>query len=167
MSYQNMSPLNRRLQKSIELLKPPPKQTVSEWAVANRILSSEASAESGKYHLARAPFQKGWQDAISNPRIHTIVGMTSAQVGKTETFLNTELNLFNVSDLDLLTNATVFKSLDGSNRIRSDIKFDLKYDILSSDFFIKLGVTFNYDSKPIESATDKDYIVQTTFGWEL
>ncbi len=86
---------------------------------------------------------------------------------ETETFLNTELNLFNVSDLDLLTSATVFKSLDGSNRIRSDIKFDLKYDILSSDFFIKLGVTFNYDSKPIESATDKDYIVQTTFGWEL
>ena len=83
MSYQNMSPLNRRLQKSIELLKPPPKQTVSEWAVANRILSSEASAKSGKYNLARAPFQKGWQDAIPNPRIHTIVGMTSAQVGKT------------------------------------------------------------------------------------
>ena len=38
-----MSPLNKRLRKSIELLKPPPKQTVSEWAVANRILSSEAS----------------------------------------------------------------------------------------------------------------------------
>ena len=45
MSYQNMSPLNRRLQKSIELLKPPPKQTVSEWAVENRILSSELTAE--------------------------------------------------------------------------------------------------------------------------
>jgi len=72
----------------VELLKPPPKQTVSEWAVANRILSSESSSEPGKYNLARAPFQKGWQDAISNPRIHTIVGMTSAQVGKTETFLN-------------------------------------------------------------------------------
>jgi len=50
-SYRNMSPLNKRLRKSIELLKPPPKQTVSEWAVANRILSSEASAESGKYHF--------------------------------------------------------------------------------------------------------------------
>ena len=61
MSYKNISPLNRRLQKSIELLKPPPKQTVSEWAVANRILSSESSSEPGKYILARAPFQKGWQ----------------------------------------------------------------------------------------------------------
>ena len=98
MIYRNMSPLNKRLRKSIELLKPPPKQTVSEWAVANRILSSEASAESGKYHLARAPFQKGWQDAISNPRIHTIVGMTSAQVGKTETFLNNPVGYFIAQD---------------------------------------------------------------------
>ena len=87
MSYLNMSPLNKRLRKSIELLKPPPKQTVSELAVTNRILSSEASAEPGKYNLGRAPFQKGWQDAISDPRIHTIIGMTSTQVGKTETFL--------------------------------------------------------------------------------
>jgi len=85
----------------------------------------------------------------------------------TEAFFNTELNLFDVSDLDLLTSVNVFKSFDESNRIRSDVKFDLKYDILGSDFFIKLGVTFNYDSQPIESATDKDYIVQTTFGWEL
>jgi len=44
MSYRNMSPLNRRLRKSIKRLKPPPKQTVSEWAVKNRILSSDASA---------------------------------------------------------------------------------------------------------------------------
>jgi len=93
-----MSPLNRRLQKSIELLKPPPKQTVSEWAVTNRILSSEASAEPGKYNLGRAPFQKGWQDAISDPRIHTIIGMTSAQVGKTETFLNNPVGYFIAQD---------------------------------------------------------------------
>ena len=98
MSYRNMSPLNKRLRKSIELLKPPPKQTVSKWAVENRILSAEASAESGKYNLARAPFQKGWQDAISNPRIHTIIGMTSAQVGKTETFLNNPVGYFIAQD---------------------------------------------------------------------
>ena len=98
MSYQNITPLNRRLIKSIQLLKPPPKQTVSEWAVEHRILSAEASAESGKYNLARAPFQKGWQDAISDPRIHTIVGMTSAQVGKTETFLNNPVGYFIAQD---------------------------------------------------------------------
>jgi hypothetical protein len=97
-SYRNITPLNRRLIKSIQLLKPPPKQTVSEWAVEHRILSAEASAESGKYNLARAPFQKGWQDAISDPRIHTIVGMTSAQVGKTETFLNNPVGYFIAQD---------------------------------------------------------------------
>ena len=98
MSYQNITPLNRRLIKSIQLLKPPPKQTVSEWAVEHRILSAEASAESGKYNLARAPFQKGWQDTISDPRIHTIIGMTSAQVGKTETFLNNPVGYFIAQD---------------------------------------------------------------------
>jgi len=97
-SYQNITPLNRRLIKSIQLLKPPPKQTVSEWAVEHRILSAEASAESGKYNLARAPFQKGWQDAISDPRTHTIIGMTSAQVGKTETFLNNPVGYFIAQD---------------------------------------------------------------------
>ena len=98
MNSRKWTPLNRRLKKSVELLKPPPKQTVSEWAVANRILGSESSSEPGKYNLARAPFQKGWQDAISNPRIHTVVGMTSAQVGKTETFLNNPVGYFIAQD---------------------------------------------------------------------
>lgn len=46
-------------------LKPDPRQTVSEWADANRILTTEASAEAGKYRTSRVPFVREIQDSCS------------------------------------------------------------------------------------------------------
>lgn len=63
---------------------PPPRLTVSEWADAYRHLSPEASAEPGRWDTARAEYQRGIMDAISDPRCETVVIMSSAQVGKTE-----------------------------------------------------------------------------------
>lgn len=68
--------------------RPPPKFTVSEWAGAYRYLSSEASAEPGKWLNARAPYQVGLMDALNDPAVQEVVVMTSAQVGKSETLLN-------------------------------------------------------------------------------
>ncbi len=62
--------------------------TVSEWADAERYLSSEASAEPGKWYTDRAPYQRGIMDSINDPSVHTIVYMASAQVGKTEIINN-------------------------------------------------------------------------------
>lgn len=70
-------------------LAPPPKQTVSEWADAERRLSSEASAEPGRWDTDRAPFQRGIMDAREEDGVKTIVIMSSAQVGKSELILNT------------------------------------------------------------------------------
>lgn len=67
---------------------PPKKLTVSEWADNYRMLSSEASAESGKWKTSRAEYQRGIMDALSDKRNHTVVWMSSAQVGKTEALLN-------------------------------------------------------------------------------
>lgn len=67
---------------------PPPKQTVSEWADEHRQLSSEASAEPGKWLTSRAEYQRGIMDSISDPRVETVVVMSSAQVGKTEVINN-------------------------------------------------------------------------------
>lgn len=67
---------------------PPPKLSVSQWADENRYLSSEASAESGKWKTSRAEYQRGIMDAFSDPLIHTVVWMSSAQVGKTECLNN-------------------------------------------------------------------------------
>jgi phage terminase large subunit GpA-like protein len=65
-------------------LKPPPKLTVSEWADEYRRLSPEASAEPGRWFTARAEYQRGIMDAVSDPAVETVVVMSSAQVGKTE-----------------------------------------------------------------------------------
>jgi putative salt-induced outer membrane protein YdiY len=77
-----------------------------------------------------------------------------------------ELNLFNMGDLSLLTNFSVYPSFTESGRVRADFKFDLKYD-LPLDFYIRLGYTLNYDNKPVEDAAESDYVLQTSFGWEL
>jgi len=72
----------------VKVVKPPKKLTVSQWADEYRQLSSEASAESGKWRTSRAEYQRGIMDAFSDPDIHTVVWMSSAQVGKTEVLLN-------------------------------------------------------------------------------
>ena len=67
---------------------PPPKLTVSQWADDYRHLSPEASAEPGRWDTGRAEYQRGIMDAVSDPRVETLVIMSSAQVGKTEIINN-------------------------------------------------------------------------------
>lgn len=69
-------------------LMPPPNLTVSQWADQFRMLSPEASAEPGRWNTSRAPYQRAMMDAICDPRVHTVVVMSSAQIGKTELLLN-------------------------------------------------------------------------------
>ena len=85
-----------------------------------------------------------------------------------EGFLSSELNLYDVGDLDLLVSATVYQGLSESEseRFRSDVKFDAKYD-LPLDFYIRAGFTINYDNRPAEGASETDYVLESGFGWEL
>ncbi|WP_241748721.1 DUF481 domain-containing protein [Aestuariibaculum suncheonense] len=83
-----------------------------------------------------------------------------------EAFGSLELNLFDIKDFDLLTNIIAYPSITEKNRFRLDYKLDLKYD-LPLDFFIKLGVTYNFDNQPVQDASKDDYVFQATFGWEL
>lgn len=71
-----------------QVLRPPPKLTVSEWADTYRYLSQESSAEPGRWNTSRAEYQRGMMDALNDPTIHTVVIMSSAQVGKTEALSN-------------------------------------------------------------------------------
>lgn len=59
------SATNERVSQLAAALEPPPRQTVSEWADANRRLSSEASAERGECRTDRAPYQRAIMDALS------------------------------------------------------------------------------------------------------
>ena len=71
--------------KGLEL---PPKQTISEWADANRKLSSESSAEPGDWNTSRAEYQRGIMDAISDINCSEVTIVASSQVGKTEMINN-------------------------------------------------------------------------------
>lgn len=83
-----------------------------------------------------------------------------------EAFIGSELSLYDIGDLTLLTNVTAYPSLTEKGRFRTDFKLDIKYEFLS-DFYVNLGTTLNYDNQPVSGATTLDYIFQTTVGWSL
>jgi len=72
----------------MEVLRPPPKLTISEWADRERRLDSQSSAEPGRWYTSRAEYQRGMMDACSDPKNKEVVIMSAAQLGKSEALLN-------------------------------------------------------------------------------
>lgn len=70
-------------EKMLGLVAPPPALTLSEWADRYRYLSSEDSAEQGRWHTDRAAYQKEPMDAITDTRVRKVVLMWGSQMGKT------------------------------------------------------------------------------------
>ena len=83
-----MSALSELAGYTLSMLRPPTKQTVSEWADANRVLASESSAEPGRWKTSRAPYQKEIMDSFTQSGVWQIVIMASAQSGKSECEIN-------------------------------------------------------------------------------
>jgi small nuclear ribonucleoprotein (snRNP)-like protein len=83
-----------------------------------------------------------------------------------EAYVGSELNMFDVGDLNLISSLYVYPSLTESGRLRTDFRFDAKYD-LPLDFYIKLGLTLNYDNKPAVAGKETDYVLGFSIGWEL
>ena len=73
---------------TLKRMAPPPDLSVDEWADRFRVLSRESSAEAGKWSTDRAPYQRGMMQAVSDPKVETVVFMTGAQIGKTEIINN-------------------------------------------------------------------------------
>ena len=69
------------------VLAPPPNMTISEWADKYRRLSSESSAEPGRWRTSKAPYQREIMDAVCDIRIQKIVIMSAAQIGKTDALI--------------------------------------------------------------------------------
>ena len=72
----------------MKMFQPPEALTISQFANKYRYLSTEASAESGKYYVERAYYQKEMMDAVNDPEVKSVVLECSSQVGKTEILLN-------------------------------------------------------------------------------
>lgn len=83
-----------------------------------------------------------------------------------EGYIGSELNMFDTGDLSLRSKIGIYPSLTESGRWRTDFGFDVKYD-LPKDFYVRLGVTLNYDNRPVDGASETDYVFSSGFGWEL
>ena len=70
------------LREAFQEFTPPKKQLISQWGAENFELP-ETSAEPGKWHPDRAPYQPGILDAICEPGVQKVTLMCSAQIGKT------------------------------------------------------------------------------------
>ena len=69
---------------------PRPRFSVSEWAATHRRLSTESSAEPGRWSNDRNPVMTEIMDAMGDRDIPIVVVMAAAQTGKTEALLNTQ-----------------------------------------------------------------------------
>lgn len=83
----------------------------------------------------------------------------------TEGYVAVGFTKYAIGDLSIGTNAAFYPSFSQSGRYRVDFNFDMKYD-LPLDFYIRLGLSYNYDNQPVEGAADSDYVFTTNFGWE-
>ncbi|MCK5815294.1 MAG: DUF481 domain-containing protein [Flavobacteriaceae bacterium] len=83
-----------------------------------------------------------------------------------EVYFGMVFNKYDIGDLSLFTSLTAYPSITEKGRFRTDLKFDLKYDFFK-DFYVKSGITYNFDNQPAADAAKGDYIFQTSFGWEL
>ena len=83
----------------------------------------------------------------------------------TEGYIALGFSKYAIGDLSVGTNAALYPSFSQSGRYRVDFNFDMKYD-LPLDFYIRLGLSYNYDNQPVENAADSDYVFSTSFGWE-
>ncbi len=83
-----------------------------------------------------------------------------------ELYFTVGFNKYDIGDLSLLTSVILYPSISEKGRYRTDINFDMKYD-LPLDFYIKMSLTYNYDNMPIEGAAKDDYVFTTSFGWEF
>ena len=128
-------------------------------------LRSTVKGGFGKYviHSNRMYFGGGFGLAFNNEKFNDV---NNTNRNSLEAYIGLALDIFDVKDFNLNTDVTFYPSLTQSGRYRADYNLNLKYD-LPLDFFIKLGLTYNYDSKPVEGASVSDYAFQSTFGWEF
>ncbi len=83
-----------------------------------------------------------------------------------EGWVQTELSLFDLENLNLLTRLKMSPSLTDRGRIRLDFRSDLKYD-LPKGLYIRFGLSDNFDSRPQGDAPRNDYVFSFGAGWEL
>lgn len=104
------------------VLAPPPNMTVSQWADKYRRLSSESSAEPGRWRTSKAPYQREIMDAVCDMRVQKVVIMSAAQIGKTDALILNPIGYYMHYDPSPITLERhrlfgALDNLDGENAI--------------------------------------------------
>lgn len=73
---------------ALQVLRPPGRMTVSEWADANRVLGIGESSRPGRWHTDFVPYLREVMDAFCDPEVEEIIFVKPTQVGGTEAMLN-------------------------------------------------------------------------------
>jgi phage terminase large subunit GpA-like protein len=87
-SPEGMAALGGAFHRTLRLYQPPEFLTLSQWADKYAFIPKESGAFPGKFQTSFAEYQRGIQDAISDPEIESVILMMSAQSGKTQIQLN-------------------------------------------------------------------------------
>lgn len=88
-SPEGLASLGNALRSAQGMFNPPPILTLSEWADRYAYIPKEAGAFPGKFNTGFAEYQRGIQDAITDPNVETVVQMLCSQSGKSQIQLNT------------------------------------------------------------------------------
>jgi phage terminase large subunit GpA-like protein len=80
--------LGRSFRKAHRMFAPPPKLSLSEWSDRYAYIPKESGAFPGKFRTDFAEYQRGIQDAFTDPDVETVVMMMAAQTGKSQIQLN-------------------------------------------------------------------------------
>ena len=118
----------------------------------------------GKYVMHTNKAYLGFSAGVNFNNEKFLGDQSATQSG--EAFIGAQYNIFDIGDLDVLTTVTAYPSLTEKGRLRTDFKFDIRYEF-KFDLYFKVGTTMNYDNQPTEGASELDYIFQTTVGWKL
>jgi phage terminase large subunit GpA-like protein len=87
-SAEGLAALHSAVRRSQHLFLPRPQLTLSQWADEYAFIPKESGAYPGRFNTSFAEYQRGIQDAISDPDIETVVMMLPAQSGKSQIDLN-------------------------------------------------------------------------------
>lgn len=87
-SEDGLAALTAAITRGQQVYRPRAKLSLSEWADTYAFIPKESGAYPGRFSTAFAEYQRGIQDAISDPAIETVVMMLPAQSGKSQIGLN-------------------------------------------------------------------------------
>jgi hypothetical protein len=139
--------------------------SLSELSNTEQNLIARVNAQGGLGRFLARSNRLYWGAKLGINRNNELYSNETEDRQSWEGYFGTELNLYNLGDLNLLLHIMVYPSITEGGRWRSDEKLEIKYD-LPLDFYVKLGISLNYDNQPAEDANNLDYLLQLGFGWE-